>query len=55
MFFNRSWHGIGGIELRINRYKKYADTLLKGNLILVGTDLNKVFSTEKSNLMKTAR
>ncbi|MCL1694767.1 siphovirus ReqiPepy6 Gp37-like family protein [Lysinibacillus sp. BPa_S21] len=43
MFFNRSWHGIGGIELRINRYKKYADTLLKGNLILVGTDLNKVF------------
>ncbi|MFF5993720.1 siphovirus ReqiPepy6 Gp37-like family protein [Lysinibacillus sp. KU-BSD001] len=43
MFFNRSWHGIGGIELRINRYKKYADTLLKNNLILVGSDLNKVF------------
>ncbi|MGE7020405.1 siphovirus ReqiPepy6 Gp37-like family protein [Solibacillus cecembensis] len=43
MFFNRSWHGIGAIELRINRYQKYADTLLKDNLILVGTDLNKVF------------
>lgn len=43
MFFTRSWHGIGSIELRINRYKKYADTLLKNNLILVGRDLNKVF------------
>ena len=43
MFFNRSWHGIGAIELRINRYKKYADTLLKNNLILIGNDLNKVF------------
>ena len=43
MFFTRSWHGIGDIELRINRYKKYADTLIKNNLILVGTDLNKVF------------
>ncbi|MER2049878.1 MAG: siphovirus ReqiPepy6 Gp37-like family protein, partial [Solibacillus sp.] len=38
-----SWHGIGAIELRINRYKKYADTLQKGNLILVGSDLSKVF------------
>ncbi|MFJ7951519.1 siphovirus ReqiPepy6 Gp37-like family protein [Lysinibacillus sp. NPDC096418] len=43
MFFNRSWHGIGAIELRINRYKKNADTLIKDNLILIGTDLNKVF------------
>jgi len=43
MFFNRSFHGIGGIEIRINRYMKYANTLLKDNLILVGTDLNKVF------------
>ena len=41
--FNRSWHGIGAVELRINRYNKYADTLLKDNLILIGTDLNKVF------------
>ena len=43
MFFNRSWHGIGTIELRINRHKQYANTLLKNNLILVGSDLNKVF------------
>lgn len=43
MFFNRSWHDIGTIELRINRHIKYANTLLKDNLILVGTDLNKVF------------
>ena len=43
MFFTRSWHGIGSIELRINRYKKHADTLIKNNLILVGNDLNKVF------------
>ncbi|RDV27665.1 siphovirus ReqiPepy6 Gp37-like family protein [Lysinibacillus capsici] len=43
MFFNRSWHGIGAIELRINRHMKYANTLLKDNLILIGTDLNKVF------------
>lgn len=43
MFFIRSWHGIGSIELRINRHKKYADKLVKDSLILVGTDLNKVF------------
>lgn len=43
MFFNRSWHSIGSIEVRINRYKKYADTLQKDNLILVGNDLNKIF------------
>ena len=43
MFFTRSWHGIGSIELRINRYKKHVDTLIKNNLILVGNDLNKVF------------
>lgn len=43
MLFTRSWHGIGDIELRINRYKKHVNTLQKGNLILVGNDLNKVF------------
>lgn len=43
MFFTRSHHGIGSIELRMNRYKKHADTLQKGNLVLVGNDLNKVF------------
>ena len=43
MFFTRRFHTFGDIELRINRYKKHADKLLKGNLILVGKDLNKVF------------
>lgn len=43
MFFIRSWHGIGSIEIRINRYKKYADALLKNNLILIDADLSKVF------------
>jgi len=43
MFFNRSWYDVGTIELRINRHIKYANTLLKDNLILIGTDLNKVF------------
>lgn len=43
MFFTRSFHGIGSIELRINRHKKHVDKLAKGNLILVGNDLNKVF------------
>lgn len=43
MFFNRSWNDIGTIELRINRHIKYANTLLKDNLILIGADLNKVF------------
>jgi hypothetical protein len=43
LMFNRSWHGIGQFELRLNRYKKYADTLVKNNLILIGSDLNKVF------------
>jgi hypothetical protein len=43
MFFIRRWHGIGEIELRINRYKKHADKLMKGNLILIGKELNKVY------------
>lgn len=43
MFFIRRWHTIGEIELRMNRYKKDADKLQRGNLILVGNDLNKVF------------
>ncbi|MDH5161519.1 siphovirus ReqiPepy6 Gp37-like family protein [Heyndrickxia oleronia] len=43
MFFTRRFHTIGDIESQINRYKKHADKFLKGNLILVGKDLNKVF------------
>lgn len=41
LMFSRSWHGIGQLELRINRYKKYADVLQKGNVIYV--DKNKSF------------
>lgn len=37
------WHGIGEIELRINKYKKHVDKLVKGNLIVIGKDLHKVF------------
>ncbi|OMC83616.1 hypothetical protein BK128_18070 [Viridibacillus sp. FSL H7-0596] len=43
MFFIRRWSTIGEIEIRMNRYKKDADKLQRGNLILVGNDLNKVF------------
>lgn len=39
----RSWHGMGEIEIRINRYKQHTDQLVKGNLILVGSQLNKAF------------
>lgn len=43
LFFTRSFHGIGDMELRVNRYKKHADTLQKGNIILVGGQLNKAY------------
>lgn len=43
LFFTRSWSGIGDLELRINRYKNYTDTLQKGNIIVVGTDLHKSY------------
>lgn len=43
LFFTRSWSGIGDLELRINRYKNYTDTLQKGNIIVVGTDLHKAY------------
>lgn len=43
LFFVRSWHGIGEMELRINRYKQYTETLQKGNVIVVGTDLHKAY------------
>jgi hypothetical protein len=35
MFFTRSWHGIGQLELRINRYKKHVEHLQKGNIIMI--------------------
>jgi hypothetical protein len=36
LWFTRSWHGIGQIEMRINRYKKHIDSLVNGNLIIAG-------------------
>lgn len=39
----RSWHGIGSIELRINRYLKGADKLLRGNIIFPHNHLNKAY------------
>jgi hypothetical protein len=35
MWFTRSWHGIGQMELRINRYKRYVEHLVKNNIIMV--------------------
>lgn len=43
LFFVRSWHGIGDLEVRINRYKQYTNTLQKGNIIVVGNDKNKAY------------
>lgn len=43
LFFTRSWHGIGELELHINRYKNKSETLQKGNIIIIGKDLNKVY------------
>ena len=40
---NRSWHGIGSIELRINRYLKGADKLLRGHIIFPHNKLNKAY------------
>jgi hypothetical protein len=37
MWFTRSWHGIGQMELRINRYKKHVEHLIKNNIIMVNT------------------
>ena len=43
LFFVRSFHGIGDLELRINRHKNYTDTLQKGNIIVVGNDKHKAY------------
>lgn len=43
LMFTRSFHSIGDLELIVNRYKKYADALQKGNIILVGGQLHKVY------------
>ncbi len=37
----RSWHGIGVLEMRINRYMKNADKLQRGNIIFPHANTNK--------------
>lgn len=39
----RSWHGIGSLELRINRYMKGAESLQRGNIVFPIGQLNKAF------------
>lgn len=41
--FTLAWHGIGPLELRINRHKQYTNTLQKGNIIVVGGDTRKAY------------
>ncbi|CEG28071.1 siphovirus ReqiPepy6 Gp37-like family protein [Bacillus sp. B-jedd] len=36
LMFTRSWHGIGQLELKINRYKKHTEHLTRGNIIRIG-------------------
>lgn len=36
--FTKSWHGVGSLELHINRYKKYAEELQKNRLIRLAND-----------------
>ncbi|MCM3456541.1 siphovirus ReqiPepy6 Gp37-like family protein [Heyndrickxia oleronia] len=43
LMFTRSWSGIGDLELRINRYKKYTDKLQKRNIIVIGDDRHKAY------------
>lgn len=39
----RSWHGVGQLELSINRYMKDTHLLQKGVLLILGGQLHKVF------------
>jgi len=39
----RSWHGIGALELRINRYLPGASELIKGRIIFPHNKLNKAY------------
>lgn len=39
----RSWHDIGTIDLRINRYQRGANQLLKGRIIFPHNNLNKAY------------
>jgi Siphovirus ReqiPepy6 Gp37-like protein len=42
LLFTRRWHEVGEFELRINRYKRHAELLQRGNLIMLGPSRNKV-------------
>lgn len=39
----RSWHGLGVMDMRINRYKQHADKLQRGNIIFPHNHLNKAY------------
>lgn len=39
----RSWHGLGVLEMWINRYRQHADKFLKGNIIFPHNQLNKAY------------
>lgn len=39
----RSWHGLGVLEMRINRYKQHADKLQRGNIVFPHNHLNKAY------------
>ena len=39
----RSWHGLGSVELRINRYLKHANELQRGRIIFPHNKLNKAY------------
>jgi hypothetical protein len=43
MFLTRRWHGVDDIEFTINRYKHNTDLLQRGNIVMVGSDVNKAF------------
>lgn len=43
LMFTRSWHGIGTLEMHVNRYKRYADQLQKGNIVFPFNELNKAY------------
>jgi hypothetical protein len=43
LFLTRKWHTVGDLELRISRHLKHTEYLVRGNLIIVGSNLNKAY------------
>lgn len=43
LMFGRSHHGIGTLELRVNRHKLHVETLQKGNIVVVGNQTHKAY------------